>query len=130
MHKLAKIVLFLRQAEAARHYYQTGRVALYARLWRLLRSEFSPREIFLWGLLDPAIDDENLKRFISKESFLKFQAATSPITHACLLEDKEVFYRYCESIDLPIPETIAFLSNKSVWLPGGKLTGPGPTGPP
>jgi hypothetical protein len=70
-------------------------------------------------MLNPALDEKALEHYVSKDRFLKFQASQSPVSHAVLLEDKEVFYRYCEAIDFPIPETIAFLSTSSVWFGGG-----------
>lgn len=121
MRKLRKLTDFCRQVETARRHYHGNFLSTHIRAMRLLRLEFSPREIFLWGLLDPTIDKEGLKRFVSKERFSRFQSSVSSDSYACLLEDKEVFYRYCEAIDFPIPETVAFLSDTAAWFPGGKL---------
>lgn len=125
MNKFAKIRAFRSQLDAASRRYGATRAFTYARAYKLIRDDFSPKEILLWGLLDPALDDSALGRYVSKENFSRFQASKSPVGHAVLLEDKEVFYRYCESIELPIPETVAFLSTSSAWFPGGRPAGPG-----
>jgi hypothetical protein len=121
LEKSRKLRDFSRQVEAARLHYSVSRTAAFSRAFLLLLKQFSPKEILLWGLLDPNIDGEGLKAFVSKERFSKFQSTISPSSYACLLEDKEVFYRFCEAIDFPIPATIAFLSDKCAWFPGGQL---------
>ena len=123
MRRLKKINSFFRQIEKARRNFGESRTATYFRTIRLLRAQFSPKEILLWGLLNPALDDAALEHYVSKERFLKFQATQSPVDHAVLLEDKEVFYRYCEAIAFPHPETIAFLSTTSAWFTGGYQRG-------
>jgi len=116
VEKFEKIRQFSSQIEACKRHYGSNRLPLYIRALQLLLAEFSPKEIILWGMLDPALDKEALSRFVSKERFSSFQASVSPVNHACLLEDKEVFARYCHQLGVPIPETIAFLSSKAVWF--------------
>ena len=124
LSKTRKLIGFCKQVDAARLHYGAARSLIFPRAFLLLHRQFSPKEILLWGLLDPALDRDGLRRFVSKEEFSRFQSRISPSSYACLLEDKEVFYRFCEAIDFPIPETIAFLSNTSAWFPGGRLAGP------
>lgn len=83
-------------------------------LWLLGRG-FSPREIFLWGLLDPRVAWGDLRRYVSKERFLDFQARISPPSHAVLLEDKGTFHALCDQFDIPTPEAFAFLCDQGVW---------------
>lgn len=98
------------QYEALRKHYGDSRQAFYARLIPLLRAGFTLKEIRLWGVLDPTLSAKQRKRYVSKRHFMQFQARTSPKSHAALLEDKEVFYRYAAAIGMPIPSTVGFLS--------------------
>ena len=77
-----------RQLERARHHYRARRRDVLTRYLTLRRRRFSLQEIMLWGLLDPA-----------------------------LLEDKEVFYRHCESVGVPVPRVVAFLSRGAARAP-------------
>lgn len=99
-----------RQLERARHHYRARRRDVLTRYLTLRRRRFSLQEIMLWGLLDPALPEDHLAQYISKQRFLQVQARNSPVGHAALLEDKEVFYRHCESLGVPVPRVIAFLS--------------------
>ena len=118
--RMARIRLFLRQVEQARRHYRAPRLATHLRALVLHhRAKFSMQEMWAWGLLDPALDAEALQRYVSKRRFLRFQASLSPKMHAVLVEDKEVFYRFCEAIALPVPQTIAFVSRTSVWFAQG-----------
>ena len=120
MSKMVRIRSFLHQVEQARQHYGAPRAAMHLRALQLRhRAKFSVEEMRLWGLLNPALDAAALQRYVSKRRFLQFQAAHSPRTHAVLVEDKEVFYRFCEAIALPIPQTIAFMTRTEVWFSPG-----------
>lgn len=118
MERARKILNFYRDLEACRRHYQCARPGFYWKVLCLLRAEFSPKELFVWGLLDPRIDKHSLRRYLSKFRLSKFQSSVSPTSHACLLENKELFYRFSEALNFPVPETIAFLSDKKIWFPG------------
>lgn len=126
MVNLAKLSAFRSDIEATRRHHGAAWLPTYLRALGLLRRAFSPKEIFLWDLLDPRHDANALSRFVSKEEFLAFQAAHSPTSYAVVLEDKELFYRFSASIGLPIPETVAFLSRTSAWFPDGQTSCDGP----
>lgn len=120
MEKLARIRSFLQQVEQARRHYRAPRLDIHLRALVLRhRAKFSMQEMRLWGLLDQALAAAALPQHVSKRQFLKFQAAQSPTGHAALVEDKELFYRFCEAIALPIPDTVAFLSRTAVWFTRG-----------
>ncbi|MFA7605230.1 MAG: sugar-transfer associated ATP-grasp domain-containing protein [Rhodocyclaceae bacterium] len=97
--------------DAAVH-YRTTPVALLTRYARLSARGFTLPEMKRWGLLDPALDTEQLDRHVSKRRFMAFQARCSPRGHAALLEDKEVFHRYATAIGMPLPELVGFLSGE------------------
>jgi hypothetical protein len=118
--KWADILNDLQQVERARRHYRAPLLPTHLRALRLRhRAKFSVQEMHTWGLLDPALGSALLQRYVSKRRFMRFQAGLSPKSHAALLEDKEVFYRFCEAIALPVPQTIAFLSREAVWFVQG-----------
>lgn len=120
MNRLARIRTFLQQVEQARRHYHAPLLATHLRALQLHHGDkFSLQEMQSWGLLDPALDAQALQRYVSKRRFLRFQGSHSPKEHAVLVEDKEVFYRFCEVIDLPVPQTVAFLSRDAVWFSRG-----------
>jgi hypothetical protein len=122
--RLGRIRLFLQQVEQARRHYRAPRLATHLRALVLRhRGKFSTQEMWSWGLLNPSLDAAALQRYVSKRRFLRFQASHSPKMHAVLVEDKEVFYRFCEAIALPVPQTIAFVSRTSVWFARGHEAG-------
>ena len=121
----AHILPFLRQVEQARRHYRAPFLATHLRALHLRhRAKFSAQEMHTWGLLNPALDAQALQRYVSKRRFMRFQARLSPKLHAVLLEDKEVFYRFCEAIALPVPQTIAFLSREAIWFGQGHEEAP------
>lgn len=110
-------VTYRRIAHANKHYRGELRKT-FARYLSLRRRGFSLEEMMLWGLLDPSLGEAELSQYVSKRQFLEIQARNSPIGHAALLEDKEVFYRYCEAVGIPVPQTVAYLSRGSARTPG------------
>lgn len=124
MSRLARIRTFLLQTEQARLHYGGSRLRTHLRALRLRhRAKFTMHEMRLWGLLNPALDDPALQRYVSKRRFLQFQAVHSPRAHAVLVEDKELFYRFCDAIAMPVPQTVAFLSSDAVWFAQGHEAG-------
>ena len=124
MERWARIRTFVQQVEQARQHYRAPRLATHLRALQLHhRAKFSMEEMQTWGLLDPALDAAALQRYVSKRRFLRFQARLSPKSHAVLVEDKEVFYRFCEAIDMPVPQTVAFVSRDAVWFAQGHESG-------
>jgi len=124
MQRWARIRTFVQQVEQARQHYHAPRLATHLRALQLHhRAKFLMDEMYTWGLLDPALDAAALQRYVSKRRFLRFQARLSPKSHAVLVEDKEVFYRFCEVIDMPVPPTVAFMSREAVWFAQGHEAG-------
>ena len=90
-------------------------------LWQFYKyagyGKYSPTEIFMMDLLNPAISDEENKGMISAESFLRYQVKVNPSSHVYLTEDKVSFHNFCVQNNLPTPELIASIDTNfgSFW---------------
>jgi len=78
--------------------------------------QFSPNEVFVLGLMDPALDVADLDRFISKQTLLDRQSAVNPRDHYRLTEDKVLFFRHCIANDLPTPKILGIWSSRNGYL--------------
>jgi len=101
--------------EAAKQ-YEVARGWIWWRFLRLYARRFSPREIFLWGLLDPERTGSDLAGYISKESLLRIQNFHNPASHINLVEDKVVFHAQCAGLGLPVPRAFVILTRSGAWL--------------
>ncbi|TQE92755.1 MAG: hypothetical protein FKY71_19215, partial [Spiribacter salinus] len=88
----------------------------WVRFLRLYARRFSPTEIFLWGLLDPALGAPELSQYVSKESLLRLQRRHNPQSYANLVEDKIVFHAQCAGVGLPSPPLLATFTRHGAWL--------------
>ncbi|MBD59152.1 MAG: hypothetical protein CL808_03390 [Citromicrobium sp.] len=61
---------------------------------------FSPKEVFLLGLLDPGLSAEMRKRQVSKAELLRVQERLNPSEALSLTEDKLKFYLHCSASGL------------------------------
>lgn len=97
--------------------------------WPLIRrfmtlylvQKYSPQEIFLWGLADPTIGDRDLDAYISKEKLLRLQRLVNPGYASVLTEDKSIFYLYCSTIGIPVPQLFAIVEPDFVWTAEGQI---------
>lgn len=80
-------------------------------LWRALHrcrvGKFEPAEAFRLGLFQPHIDGENSVSYISRRGLTKIQEALNPAEHAPILKNKDLFYRRCMAMEVPIPRLYA-----------------------
>lgn len=91
-----KIGQVSRRIRAAENKYRGGPIWTARRFRHLYWAEkFSPDEIFLLGLLDPAITAAELEDYVSKERLLRVQQLLNPGTHTRLTEDKLAFHERC-----------------------------------
>jgi hypothetical protein len=90
--------------QAARHYKVPFVSALLRSIGLYLRGQFSRKEIIRYGLFVPAIA-ARYPVLISKERSLACLQAMNPLEEQHRTEDKDEFYRYCQSRELPVPET-------------------------
>jgi len=121
-----KFLRVLRELNCAAAKHEASTLALVPAFLQLcLRQAFSPKEIFRFDLLFSDRSREKGHIAISKERSLSILAGLNPPGHACLTEDKIVFYRYCTGLGLPIPELLATIEVRQVYAPdGGQLTLP------
>jgi len=77
-----------------------------ARLY--LERGFSPGEVLLSGLLDPARCGEE-RRLVSKREMVRIQQRLNPHESILNVEDKDRFYRRCEELGLAAPRLYAVL---------------------
>ncbi len=81
---------------------------VFRRAVRLCRQErFLPDEAFRLGLFDPTLSEEELAWFVSRKKLTRVQESLNPVSWAPLLKDKSLLYRYCQAVDIPIPELYA-----------------------
>lgn len=114
--KLHTVQEIIQGCGAAARQYGVGPWRIWPRFLGLYRKRFSPREIFLWGLLDPGLGTADLAGYVSKENLLRLQRRYNPAEHANLVEDKAVFYTRCAGLGLPAPETLAIFDAERAWL--------------
>jgi hypothetical protein len=74
---------------------------------RLLLRGFHGDEALTLGLLDVSLPGSELHRFVSKSEMMKIEEILNPPTWTMVLENKAIFYKYCSSLGLPIPELYA-----------------------
>ena len=67
------------------------------------REKYSPNEIYLWGLLDPSLDDRDLAEYVSNERLHELQATFNPRDHDFMLEDKAAFQAIGQARGLALP---------------------------
>lgn len=79
--------------------------------------KYSPTEIFMTDLLDPAITEKESRGLISAESFQEYQLSVNLKSHLHLTEDKVKFHDFCVENNLPVPETVASIDTRkgSFW---------------
>lgn len=101
---------------AARH-YQHGFFKTVTRAYILLRNYgFPPQEAYPLGLLNPTNKKNDCLGFISKANILEQQQKINPHSWCEIIRDKSIFYRYCQALQLPIPDLYAlFFQDTSGW---------------
>jgi Sugar-transfer associated ATP-grasp len=112
----------VRQVSKARRVYGAGWGTLMQRFAALYFSErYSPKEIFLWGLIDPAIREKELCDYVSKDKLLRLQRRINAGSAATMLEHKSVFYPYCMALGVPVPRLFAIVERDCAWTAQGKI---------
>lgn len=106
--------------------YGQNRLQTFLRLRSLKVSRgFQPKEALQLGLLDcrtaPRVD-----RFVSKNELISFQRAVNPPAWEAVTEDKDIFYRYADAVNLPVPKLLGvFFRDCAVWsAASGYLSSP------
>lgn len=103
--RLRDIAAFCRRVNPPWHpdYLRTLHRAL-----RLCKKDrFVPAEAFRLGLFRPDRDREGASPYVSRKRLTKAQEKLNPAGWAGLLKNKDVFYRHCMALDVPIPRLYA-----------------------
>ncbi len=103
--------------------YSAAYRSTFSRALRLCRQErFTPAEAFRLGLLNPALSDKELPKFLSRKKMTKIQKSLNPESWAPLLKNKGIFYRYCTDFGIPIPKLYAiFFRRAAGWAFDGSV---------
>ena len=111
---LAKKLSYLNQLRRAHRKYGGSWLATAKRFYDLTGPRrYSPNEVFMLGLMDPALKSSDLDRFISKEGMLARQSAVNPPDHCDLTQDKLVFFQRCVANNLPTPRVLGIWSDRN-----------------
>ena len=100
-------------------------LAVARRAAQLQRRGFSETEARLFGLLDPALPENELTRFTSRREGYALQDRLNPESFRALAEDKALFARFCGWHAVPTARLLALHSRDAPgWSPEGRdLTG-------
>jgi len=109
------LVAFLQRA--ARRFDVSSLVIWKRAVVLLLRYGFRPDEIASSGLVNPADAPRDI--VFGKHRLTWYQRQYNPIQWECLVEDKAVFYAYCEALRLPVPKVYAVIDRDGGWTAAG-----------
>lgn len=85
----------------------------FARLYIL--SRYSREELFPLGLCDPHLGQAELEACMSREDLYDMQLLFNPPSYNYVTEDKVVFYLFCKSAGIRIPELFAVFDPVLGW---------------
>jgi len=115
-HRLGEVVGLCHRAESRWH---LSLPITASRAWHLCKTErFEPIEAFRLGLFGRDRGHEP-SRYVSRKRLTKAQEALNPAGWACLLKNKDLFYRHCTALGVPIPQLYAVLQSPA---PGWSYT--------
>jgi hypothetical protein len=89
----------------------------------LLAARYVPSEAYMLGLFDPAITRDQLRNYLSKSGLKRLQERLNPAPWVPMVEDKGLFYRFCEVAGVPAPLLHAIIYRE---VPGWTRNGPLP----
>jgi len=83
---------------------------------------YAIREAMQLGLLELNVPNSQLCKFVSKREMMRIQKSLNPAAWGPLTEDKGIFYRHCNSLEIPIPQLYAiFFHNIAGYSTNGQL---------
>lgn len=87
-------------------HYNTGVWFQLRRTYRLRqRALFSLNDVLYWGLTDPALPEQEVEQYMSREARVRLQDFFNAPEFGSQVNDKSEFYVLCLQYGLPIPET-------------------------
>jgi Sugar-transfer associated ATP-grasp len=91
-----------------------GDIAVLRRALRLCKEDrFEPAEAFRLGLFRRARCNHGPSPYVSRKCLTKAQKALNPAGWASVLKNKDLFYRYCAALGIPIPQLYAVVQSSS-----------------
>jgi hypothetical protein len=127
MPRLQKIVIAMKRLSKAAKQYNTS-FYFQAKRFKSVHDNglFSLDDALLWGLTDPALPEDVLGNYMSREAASRLRKRVNPKEEFASVNDKALFYRICTQTQLPFPETFGvFVSGASQRSTDGKLHLPG-----
>ncbi|MEM7222346.1 MAG: sugar-transfer associated ATP-grasp domain-containing protein [Pseudomonadota bacterium] len=111
-----KIAQTLAACRRAARRYDCPLPVVLGRFWRLYGRElYSPNEIFLWGLLDTKLSDDDLAGYVSNERLHELQAAFNAKAEDYRVEDKVAFHEIAARCGLAVPSLYGVFAPSGGW---------------
>lgn len=112
----------IRVALRARQIHGGNLLAMMRRARILLgRDRFAVSEILQLGLLQPALDQQQLRAFQSRFAATEMERLLNPESSRSLVEDKAAFYRRCAELKLPSPRLVGvYFQDRPGWTFDGR----------
>lgn len=111
MRRLPKLLTAVRRLSKAARQYDTS-LYFQVKRFRRLHDEwlFSLNDALFWGLTDPALPEDTLGSYMSREASSRLRARVNAREDLASVNDKARFYRICLEARLAIPETFGVIS--------------------
>jgi hypothetical protein len=104
-------------AKDCKKHFSPNTVSYYRFFARALRLQitdgYEPKEVFTLGLFNSKLDENQVTKYASLKSFYKVQFPLCPLSWRYMVLYKDLFYKYCQSMNLPVPELYAILNRNS-----------------
>lgn len=86
------------------------------------RDRFEPAEAFRLGLFQSQSGHRGNAEYVSRRQLTRIQESLNPVAWASLLRSKDLFYRYCMAVEVPIPRLYAVIyANSPGWTHTGHV---------
>ena len=89
-------------------------VVLFRAFRLLIERKYDASEALQLGMLDRDFPEAELDTFISKRKMEQIQKSINPESFERITENKGIFYKYCDSLNIPVPKLYALFFNKTV----------------
>lgn len=118
-----RVIRVVRQVRQAARFYRAPFSSTFGRAMLVRRKRGFPlAEAANLGLLDSRLTAADMDEHLSRATTRPLQDRLNPSSLAPLTEDKTVFYRLCEELEIPTPKLYAlFFRNRAGWAPDGSM---------
>jgi hypothetical protein len=120
---LRRLIRVVREVRSAARFYRTSFSSTFGRAMLVRRKRGFPlAEAANLGLLDSRLTAVGIDEHLSRATTRPLQDRLNSSSLAPLTEDKTVFYRVCEELEIPTPKLHAlFFRNRAGWTPDGSI---------